>query len=168
MYVDKRLGGVGAVQTLSRLNRTARGKVDTVVLDFVNEWDEIQRAFQDYYQVTYLEEETDPNKLYTLKTQLEQFEVYAREQVKEFAKVFFNPKESAEKLQPILDRAVMVFEQLDHSRQEDFRSLLQNYIRFYAFVSQLVTFKDVELEELYVFAKSLNRKLTKTKDEIAS
>jgi type I restriction enzyme R subunit len=166
MYVDKRLGGVGAVQTLSRLNRTARGKVDTVVLDFVNEWDEIQRAFQDYYQVTYLEEETDPNKLYTLKTQLEQFDVYTGEQVKEFAIVFFNPKEPAERLQPILDKVVMVFEQLDHARQEDFRSMLQNYIRFYAFVSQLITFKDVDLEELYVFAKSLNRKLPRRRTRL--
>ena len=78
MYVDKKLGGVGAVQTLSRLNRTARGKIDTVILDFVNEWEEIQKAFQDYYQVTYLEEEADPNKLYTLKTQLEQLYVFAK------------------------------------------------------------------------------------------
>ncbi len=161
MYVDKKLGGVGAVQTLSRLNRTARGKVDTVVLDFVNEWDEIQKAFQDYYQVTYLEEETDPNKLYALKTQLEQFEVYTKQQVLDFAKIFFNHKQTAEKLQPILDQAVDTFRRLEKERKEEFRSTLQNYIRFYAFISQLVTFKDVELEELYVFAKNLNRKLPK-------
>jgi len=164
MYVDKKLGGVGAVQTLSRLNRKERGKEDTVVLDFVNEWDEIQKAFQDYYQVTYLEEETDPNKLYTLKTQLEQFEVYTKEQVKDFAKVFFNPKEPAEKLQPMLDEAVNVFVKLDEDSKEDFRSTLQSYIRLYGFVSQLITFKDVDLEQLYVFAKSLNRKLPKRKD----
>jgi type I restriction enzyme R subunit len=161
MYVDKKLGGVGAVQTLSRLNRPARGKVDTVVLDFVNEWEEIQQAFQDYYQVTYLEEESDPNKLYTLKTQLEQYEVYTREMVEAFARIFFNPRESAEKLQPILDTAVGLFVRLQPKVQEEFRSLIQNYIRFYAFVSQLVTFKDVELEKLYVFSKHLNRKLPK-------
>ncbi len=128
MYVDKKLGGVNVVQTLSRLNRTMNGKVDTVVLDFVNEWDEIQRAFQDYYQVTYLEEETDPNKLYGLKTQLEQFEIYTREQVKEFAKIFFNPKEPAPKLQPILDAVVSVFRQRSPEEKEDFRSMLQSYI----------------------------------------
>jgi type I restriction enzyme, R subunit len=166
MYVDKKLGGVGAVQTLSRLNRTARGKVDTVILDFVNEWEEIQKAFQDYYQVTYLEEETDPNKLYTLKTQLEQFEVYTRQQVKDFAKIFFNPKEQAEKLQPILDEVALVFGKLEENKQEDFRSMLQNYIRFYGFVSQLVTFKDTDLEQLYVFAKSLNRKLPKRTNQL--
>ena len=161
MYVDKKLGGVGAVQTLSRLNRTTKGKADTVVLDFVNEWEEIQKAFQDYYQVTYLEDETDPNKLYTLKTQLLQFEVFAWEQVAEFAKIFFNPKEPPQKLQPILDAIVPNFIKLGQDKKEDFRSMLQVYIQFYAFVSQLVTFKDVDLEELYVFAKNLNRKLPK-------
>jgi type I restriction enzyme R subunit len=166
MYVDKRLGGVAAVQTLSRLNRPARGKADTVVLDFVNEWDEIQTAFQEYYQVTYLEEETDPNKLYTLKTQLEQFEVYTREQVKDFAKLFFNSNEPSEKLQPILDTCVAVWGKMEQNRREDFRSMLQKYIRFYAFVSQLVTFTDVDLEELYVFARSLNRKLPKRKNHL--
>ena len=73
MYVDKKLGGVHAVQALSRLNRTKRGKSGTVILDFVNEAEEIQEAFQPYYQTTLLEEETDPNKLYSLQTDLEQF-----------------------------------------------------------------------------------------------
>ena len=166
MYVDKKLGGVGAVQTLSRLNRPERGKVDTVVLDFVNDWDEIQTAFQDYYQVTYLEEETDPNKLYTLKTELEQFEVLSREHIEEFARIFFNPNQSSERLQPILDSRVVAFDKLDQTRQEDFRSKLQTYIRFYAFVSQLVTFSDVDLEKLYVFAKNLNRKIPKRKGQL--
>jgi type I restriction enzyme R subunit len=166
MYVDKKLGGVGAVQTLSRLNRTTRGKTDTVVLDFVNEWEEIQRAFQDYYQVTYLEEETDPNKLYTLKTQLLQYEVFTWAQVVEFAKIFFSPKEPPQKLQPILDAIVPNFVKLAQDIKEDFRSRLQVYIRFYAFVSQLVTFKDVDLEELYVFAKNLNRKLPKRENTL--
>jgi type I restriction enzyme R subunit len=164
MYVDKKLGGVNAVQTLGRLNRTARGKVNTVVLDFVNEWEDIQSAFQDYYQVTYLEEETDPNKLYLLKTKLEDFDVYTPQQIKDFAEIFFNQKEPSEKLQPILDQVVTMFRGLQNERKEDFRSLLQNYIRFYGFVSQLITFRDVDLEELYVFSKNLNRKLPKRQD----
>ncbi len=166
MYVDKKLGGVNAVQTLSRLNRTMTSKTDTVVLDFVNEAEEIQTAFQDYYQVTYLEEETDPNKLYGLKTQLEQFEIYTQEQVKEFAKIFFNPKEPAQKLQPILDAVVSVFRQRSPEEKEDFRSMLQSYIRLYGFVSQLISFTDVDLEELYVFAKNLNRKLPKRENPL--
>lgn len=161
MYVDKKLGGVNAVQTLSRLNRIARGKTEPLVLDFVNEWEDIQEAFQDYYQITYLDEATEPNKLYTLRTQLEQFEVFTPQQIRDFATIFFNAKEPAEKLQPILDQCVKTFEKLDKDRKEEFRSLLQNYIRFYGFISQLVTFTDPELEQLYVFAKNLNKKLPK-------
>ena len=104
MYVDKKLGGVNAVQALSRLNRTIKGKDDTLVLDFVNEAAEIQQAFQPYYQTTFLEEETDQNKLYSLQYDLEQFEVYTEDDVKEFAHIFFNLNEQQEKLQPILDK----------------------------------------------------------------
>ena len=84
MYVDKKLGGVNAVQTLSRLDRTMRGKTETLVLDFVNEAEEIQKSFQPYFQTTFLEEETDPNKLYDLQSELEQFGIYTTEEVKEF------------------------------------------------------------------------------------
>lgn len=161
MYVDKRLGGLHAVQTLSRLNRAMMGKIETVILDFVNEAKEIQQSFQPYYQTTVLEEETDPNKLYDLQFQLEQFEIYTDEDVRDFAKVFFNKDEPAEKMQPILDRAVARFMDKEENEREDFRSVLQSFIRLYGFVSQLVTFRDIELEKLYVFAKNLNRKLPK-------
>ncbi len=166
MYVDKKLGGVNAVQTLSRLNRTISGKSETLVLDFVNEAEDIQKSFQPYYQTTFLEEETDPNKLYDLQSELEQFGIYTREDVKEFAAVFFNPQEKTEKLQPILDRVVNAWRYLTDEKQEDFKSILQSFIRLYAFVSQLITFEDVELEELYVFAKNLNRKLPKRKKRL--
>jgi len=162
MYVDKKLGGVHAVQTLSRLNRMISGKTGTIVLDFVNEAEEIQKSFQPYFQTTFLDEETDPNKLYDLQSELEQFGIYTTEEVKEFALMFFNPAEKAEKLQPILDRVVNAWRYIaDENRQEDFRSLLQRFIRLYGFVSQLISFEAVELEELYVFAKNLNRKLPK-------
>jgi len=166
MYVDKKLGGVHAVQALSRLNRTKRGKSGTVILDFVNEAEEIQNSFQPYYQTTLLEEETDPNKLYSLQTELEQFHIYIQDDVKEFSEIFFNPKEKPEKMQPILDRAVIVWKQKSEEEKEDFRSILQTFIRLYGFISQLITFKDVELEQLYVFAKSLNRKLPKRKQRL--
>lgn len=159
MYVDKRLAGVQAVQTLSRLNRTRRGKTDTLVLDFVNEAEEIQAAFQDYYQTTLLEEETDPNKLYDLQTELEAAEVFTEKDVDEFAEVFYTPDIPLEKLQPILDRVVNIWNYKLEAEREDFRSTLQKYIRLYGFISQIITFEDVDLEKLYVFAKALNRKL---------
>ena len=166
MYVDKKLGGVNAVQALSRLNRTIKGKDDTLVLDFVNEAAEIQQAFQPYYQTTFLEEETDQNKLYSLQYDLEQFEVYTEDDVKEFSHIFFNPNEQQEKLQPILDKVVIRWKYKNEDERESFRSSLQSYVRLYGFLSQLVTFEDVDLEKLYVFAKNLNRKLPKRKSHL--
>lgn len=166
MYVDKKLGGVSAVQTLSRLNRTMGGKTNTVVIDFVNEAEEIQKGFQPYYQRTLLEEETDPNKLHTLEDELDEFRVYTKDDIKAFCEVFFNSKESQEKLQPILDRVVEVWKSKKEDEREDFRTILQAFIRLYGFVSQLITYEDVELEQLYVFGRSLNRKLPRRKNPL--
>ena len=166
MYVDKKLGGVSAVQTLSRLNRTTGGKTNTVVLDFVNEADEIQAGFQPYYQRTMLEEETDPNKLHTLEAELGEFKVYTVNDIKAFCDIFFSPKEPQELLQPILDGVVDVWKTKEEDEREDFRTMLQAYIRLYGFVSQLITFEDVELEQLYVFGRSLNKKLPRRKNPL--
>ena len=93
MYVDKRLSGVHAVQTLSRLNRTHPGKTDTFVLDFVNEAEELQQAFQPYYEQTTVSETADPQQLYDLQHKLDSTQVYFRSEVEAFCKVFFIPKE---------------------------------------------------------------------------
>ena len=159
MYVDKKLAGVQAVQTLSRLNRRPKGKEDVLVLDFVNEAGDIQAAFQPYFQTTALEEETDPNKLYDLQAGLEAAEVFTDKDVDDFAAIFFTPKVPLEKLQPVLDAVVKIWDYKQEEEREDFRSTLQKYIRLYGFISQIITFTDVDLEKLYVFAKALNRKL---------
>lgn len=161
MYVDKKLGGVNAVQTLSRLNRTMRGKTDTVVLDFVNESADILIPFQNYYQTSILEEETDPNKLYTLQSELEQFDVFNKNDIEEFAELFFNPKVPDERYQPVLDRCVLLWKGKSKNEREDFRSAIQSFIRLYGFLSQLIAFSDADLEKLYVFSKNLSRKLPK-------
>ena len=155
-----------AVQTLSRLNRNPRGKSETIVLDFVNDAEEIQLSFQPYYQTTFLEEETDPNKLYDLAYELEQFEAYTPQDVDDFAAIFFDPAEAAEKMQPVLDRVVAVWRYKQENDREDFRSVLQSFIRLYGFTSQFITFADADLEKLYVFAKHLNRKLPKRKRQL--
>ena len=161
MYVDKRLAGLQAVQTLSRLNRVSKGKTDTLVLDFVNEPDQIQAAFQQYYQTTMLEEETDPNRLYALQQQLEGFNVYDDDTIKRFCLVFYDPNQPDELLQGILDRVVEKWSELETNDREEFRSTLQSYIRLYGYISQLITFTDPEWEKLYVFSRSLNKKLPK-------
>jgi type I restriction enzyme, R subunit len=166
MYVDKRLAGVQAVQTLSRLNRRIASKEDTFVLDFVNSTNEILSSFQPYFQTTLLEEETDPNRLYDLQTQLEAFEVYTDKDVDEFAEIFYTPNVPLEALQPILDRVTLIWGYKPESEREDFRSTLQKFIRFYGFVSQIITFEDVDLEKLYVFSKALNKKLPRRKNTL--
>ena len=161
MYVDKRLDGLQCVQTLSRLNRVATGKTDTLVLDFVNEPEQLQAAFQQYYQTTTLAEETDPNRLYDLQSQLEEFELYSAEIIEEFCHIFYNPEQPDELLQAVLDGVVERWRALEMHERKEFRSTLQSYIRLYGYISQLVTFTDVALEKLYIFGRSLNKKLPK-------
>jgi type I restriction enzyme R subunit len=128
--------------------------------------DEILQSFQPYYQKTFLEEGTDPNKLHDLETELQQFEVYTPIDVEEFAEIFFNPDEPLERLQPILDQVVSVWQLKEENDREDFRSILQSFIRIYGFISQIITFADIDLEKLYVFARNLNRKLPKRKGRL--
>ena len=164
MYVDKRLDGLQCVQTLSRLNRVATGKTDVQVLDFVNEPDQIQEAFQQYYQTTTLAEETDPNRLYDLQDQLEGFDLYDADTINRFRDVFYDADQPDELLQGILDRVVERWRALETDDKEAFRSTLQSYIRLYGYISQLITFTDIALEKLYVFGRSLNKKLPKRDD----
>lgn len=167
MYVDKTLKGVAAVQTLSRLNRTTSGKEDTFVLDFANDALDIMDAFQPYYERTEIDQQTDPNQLYTLQGKLDQFQYYYAQDVGDFAATFFKAKDINEagaqgRLHAAIDPAVARFNaEPDEERQEDFRSLLQGFIRLYGFLSQLVEFKDPDLEKLYVFGRLLRTKLPK-------
>ena len=161
MYVDKRLDGLQCVQALSRLNRVADGKTDTLVLDFVNEPDAVQAAFQQYYQTTMLAEETDPNRLYDLQLRLEDFYLFDEHNIDRFCQVFYNQDVPDERLQGILDEIVQSWSDREEEEREEFRSALQSYIRLYGYISQLITFTDADLEKLYVFARSLNKKLPK-------
>ena len=92
MYVDKKLSGVNAVQTLSRLNRKTRNKDETMVLDFANDTDEIQESFQPYFETTLLTEATDPNKLYDLKRIAEEYLIFMKQDVEDFAKIYFSAR----------------------------------------------------------------------------
>ncbi len=122
MYVDKKLGGVNAVQTLSRLNRTLPPeKKGTLVLDFANEADEIKAAFEPYYETTLLSEATDPNLLYEIQTRLAAFPVYTEADVDGFAKVYFDPKATQDRLYAVLAPVVERFQALAAEEQHDFR-----------------------------------------------
>ena len=102
MYVDKALSGIKAVQTLSRLNRAHPKKDKVFVLDFQNDTETIEKSFADYYRTTILSKETDPNKLHTLKGELDAYQVYSPEQIAEFVELFLSGK-VVDKIHPILD-----------------------------------------------------------------
>ena len=166
MYVDKKLGGVNAVQTLSRLNRTHPGKQGTMVLDFANEADEIKKAFEPYYETTLLSEETDPNLLYEVQGRLLDFGVFTAADVESFARVYFDPKSNQDRLYATLEPARQRFVDLDPDERGDFRGQLTDYVRLYSFLSQVLTFVDPDLEKLYVFARYLRRLLPPDSDEL--
>ena len=166
MYVDKKLGGVNAVQTLSRLNRTHPEKRDTTVLDFANEAEDIKAAFEPYYETTLLSEATDPNLLYEIQTRLEAFPVYAQSDVDGFAKVYFDPKVKQDRLYAVLAPVVQRFTELPEDERQGFRGQLTDYVRLYAFLAQVLTFADADLEKLYVFARHLRRLLPTDRKEL--
>ena len=155
MYVDKKLGGVNAVQTLSRLNRTHAGKEDTAVLDFANEAEEIREAFKPYYETTLLSEATDPNLLYDIQGELLDFNVYTDPDVDAFAKVYFGANATQAQLYAVLGEVVERFRELEPDARSDFRGGLRKYTRLYSFLAQILTFKDADLEKLHVFARHL-------------
>ena len=158
MYVDKKLAGVHAVQTLSRLNRTHSDKDDTMVLDFVNEVDDVLDAFQPYYEATLLSEGTDPNLLYDLERRLREYGLYDASEVDAFATALYAGKKQ-ERLYSILAPVVDRWEALEDDEKLASKKLMTDYVNTYAFLAQLLTFTDADLEKLYVFAKYLRRLL---------
>ncbi len=166
MYVDKKLGRVNAVQTLSRLNRTHPEKKGTMVLDFANEADEIKAAFEPYYETTLLSEATDPNLLYEVQTQLAAFPVYMQADVDAFARIYFDPKATQDQIYALLAPVVERFRAISEQEQQDFRGQLTDYVRLYAFLAQVLTFADADLEKLYVFARHLRRLLPADRREL--
>lgn len=108
MYVDKKLSGVDAVQTLSRLNRTYPGKDKTFILDFFNEPEEIKEAFDPYYTSANLDAVTDPNLIFDLQIKLDSSSIYTQQEVEQFAEAFFDPKGTqasmASAVKPAADR----------------------------------------------------------------
>jgi len=162
MFIDNRLSGVQCVQTLSRLNRTCTGKTETFVLDFVNDTAEVIEAFQPFYTSTELSGETDPNKLYDLETKIRGYNLFTKYMVDEFCRLFYNERESDEMLQPVLNRVVEKWNEIsDPEQKNEFKSQIQSYVRLYGYISQIITFEDIELEKLFIFLKYVNKKLPK-------
>lgn len=167
MYVDKRLAGIQAVQTLSRLNRTHPLKEDTFVLDFVNEREDIQEAFKQFYEGAVMGEEVDPARLYEIKAVLDASGIYLHEEVERFCEVFFKPKARQsvadhKAMHAALDPAVDRFHTLQQENEAEaelWRGRLWAFRNLYAFLSQIIPYQDSDLERLYTFLRYLAAKL---------
>jgi type I restriction enzyme, R subunit len=166
MYVDKKLSGVKAVQTLSRINRTYPGKEDTFIIDFANDRQTIIDSFQPFYECTTLSETTDPNHLYDLKNLTDKSQVYFQSEVDGFAKVFYKPGNSSlrdqGKLYAFIDPAIDRYKALKEEEQDEFKKSLTAFVRIYSYLSQVMPFQDVELEKLFSFGRFLLSKLPKS------
>jgi type I restriction enzyme R subunit len=162
MYVGKRLAGMQAVQTLSRLNRVHPLKEDTFVLDFMNDREEICEAFKTYYEGAEMGEEVDPARMYQVKGELDASGVYLAEEVERFCAVYFKPKpkQSAmdhQAMHAALDPVVSRFTVLQENEAEVelWRGKVQAFRNLYSFLSQVIPYQDSDLERLYVFLRHL-------------
>jgi type I restriction enzyme R subunit len=159
MYVDRPLGDVQAVQTLSRLNRCYPGKTDTFVLDFVNSADAIQAAFDPFYKTTILSEETDVNRLNDLQDRLDGQQVYSSDQVSALMSKFLAGV-SRENLDPILDACAQTYQaSLNDQQKVEFKADAKAFVRTYEFLAAILPFQTVYWESLNTFLKFLLPKL---------
>jgi type I restriction enzyme, R subunit len=171
MYVDKRLDGVQAVQTLSRLNRMIPGKDAPFVLDFVNDAENVFRAFKPFYDRTEIAEPSDPSALEALKHALDEAQVYHASEVEAFARVFYKPPAAQTPadhaaMQRELQAAVDRFRALEgDERREEFRDKLAGFVRLYSFLSQIIPYADRELEMLYSYGRFLLPHLPRGEEE---
>ena len=160
MIVDKKLRDVKAVQTLSRLNRTCPGKTDTYILDFVNTADEIQAAFQPYYQETILAEEINVDQIYKIRDELRGYKVYSAADVELVAGIYFDPNakrtdsvqaQVTSSLKPAAD----AYNTLNADQRYEFRRTIRKFVKWYNYISQIVRIFDKDLHKEYVLCSYL-------------
>lgn len=159
MYVDRKLDGLQAVQTLSRLNRTYPDKTQTFILDFQNTVKDIQDAFKPFFEATHLEALSNPNQVYELEGRIKKFHIIDDGDIEAFVKIYFKSKLQSHdriELEKLVRNAVQRFEaEEDEGKQEEFRQLLKSYMRFYAFVAQVIRLEDTSLEKLFSYVSLL-------------
>ncbi|MGX1259345.1 type I restriction endonuclease subunit R [Sinorhizobium fredii] len=169
MYVDRRLAGIQAVQTLSRLNRIHPLKEDAFVLDFVNDREEIREAFKTYFEGAEIGEEVDPARMYEIKSGLDADGIYTAADVERFSAVYFKPRQRQslndhQLMNAALDPGVVRFKEFQRERPDEaelWRGKLLAFCNLYGFLSQIIPYQDSDLERLYVFLRHLATKLPK-------
>lgn len=169
MIVDKKLKGVKAVQTLSRLNRTCNGKYDTFILDFINTKEDIIEAFQPFYQETYLEHEVNVDLIYQVQNTLRGFAIYSDTEISAFCKEYFQTKGQNERamgrmtsiLKPIADR----YNAKTIDERYNFRRDIRKFVKWYGYISQVIRMFDKELHQEFIFCSYLIKLLPAEKVE---
>lgn len=162
MYVDKKLSGVRAVQTLSRLNRIHPGKEDTFILDFVNEPDDIREAFRPFYEVTTLGNDIEPNEIYILEREIYDKQVINNDDVLGFTELFYKKKptsKDASIMNNYVDNSINRMK--DYSREEtiEFRNLLRKFVNLYTLIIQIAPIVDADLHRLSIYLRYLIAKI---------
>lgn len=163
MIVDKKLRGVKCVQTLSRLNRTCAGKNDTFVLDFVNTAEDIQEAFQPFYQETSLSQEVNTDLIYKLQKELRGYNIYSDSDIEAFSSIYYSTKKQdstmlgkmTSALKPVADR----YNGITTSDRYNFRRQVRSFVKWYGYISQICRMFDVPMQKEYVFCSYLLRLL---------
>ena len=169
MFIDKKLKGVKAVQTLSRLNRIHPDKTDTFILDFVNTAEEIQEAFQPFYEETSLDEEVDVNQIYVSQEKLRDYKLYNDEDVEKFVKINFKPGNQTavdlgkmtSLLKPVVDR----YNDLNVNDKYMFRRTIRDFNKWYTYITQITRMFDVALHKEYTFTSYFARLLPRVETE---
>ena len=169
MYVDRRLAGIQAVQTLSRMNRIHPLKEDTFVLDFVNDRNEIREAFKTFFEGAEIGEEVDPARMYEIKSELDADGIYEAADVERFSAVYFKPRQRQspndhQLMNAALDVCVARFGELQKATPNEaelWRGKVLAFCSLYGFLSQIILIQNSDLERLYVFLRHLATKLPK-------
>ncbi|EOJ2740801.1 type I restriction endonuclease subunit R [Campylobacter upsaliensis] len=164
MYVDKRLEGINAVQTLSRLNRICQNKEDTCVLDFVNTHEEIGKSFSTFYGQTYLKEPTNIDNIYTLKSELFDYGIYTQDELNSFIEAI-RKEQDENKIHSKLDNMIKEYNAKNDDEKTKFYTKAKAYLREYSFLAQILPFNDIELEKLSILLKMLITKIAPPRTE---
>ena len=168
MFVDKQLNGVKAVQTVSRLNRTMKGKNDTFIMDFVNEVEDIKESFAPYYKGTVLDEEINVNLIYDTKIFIRQFLLYNESDIAKFNDIYYKYKQSDSDLGKITSLFTPIITQyigLSEDDQYKFKKAVRNFVKWYSYVTQIARMFDKELQKEYNFLQYMDKVLPNNRNE---
>lgn len=170
MIVDKKLKGVKAVQTLSRLNRVCPGKTDTFILDFINTADEIKKAFEPFYTETFLKESINTDLIFEVQAKISEAKVYNEADVEEFAKFYYSEGTQSDKdlgkIASMLEPAVEKYSKLEEVERFDFRRNVRNLVKWYNYISQINRLFNEQLHKEVLYANALSKFLSENSDPV--